>query len=242
MKKSEKVYRHSRDKKSVKHGETTHGQTHDDMWMNMFLRDTRCNTLSHAVHVNKNETCANARENARCKGVLFTVIVLRLDLVRKGQLDGLTPTMYLPRHPTLPTNTSEETTNRGQRQHDDDADDMRGEPFPLFWHEARETSLSGTQRRVYQPRRQLHFILGSVSVLNVESTGHSSSGRSAGSPLLPGYSCLPHLWTWRVGSKMSSQLPGPKWLTSPPTAHHTGTFHMSTPHNSLTSQPHTTHS
>ena len=41
-----------------KHGETTHAQTHDDMWMNMFLRDTRGNTLSHAVHVNKDEMCA----------------------------------------------------------------------------------------------------------------------------------------------------------------------------------------
>ena len=38
--------------------ETTHGQTHDDMWMNMFLRDTRCNTLSHAVNVYKDEMCA----------------------------------------------------------------------------------------------------------------------------------------------------------------------------------------
>ena len=39
-------------------GETTNDQTHGDMWMNMFLRDTRCNTLSHAVHVNQDVMCA----------------------------------------------------------------------------------------------------------------------------------------------------------------------------------------
>ena len=38
----------------------------------MFLRDTRCNTVSHAVHVNKDEMCANVRKNTRCEGVLFT--------------------------------------------------------------------------------------------------------------------------------------------------------------------------
>ena len=44
------------------------------MWMNMFLRDTRCNTLIHAVHVNKDEMCENVRENTRCEGVLFTPV------------------------------------------------------------------------------------------------------------------------------------------------------------------------
>ena len=53
-------------------GKTTHDQTHDDMWMNMFLRDTRCDTLSHAEHVNKDEMCANVREKTLCAGVLFT--------------------------------------------------------------------------------------------------------------------------------------------------------------------------
>ena len=38
----------------------------------VFLWDTRFDTLSHAVHVNKDEMCANVRENTRCEGVLFT--------------------------------------------------------------------------------------------------------------------------------------------------------------------------
>ena len=38
----------------------------------MFLQDTRCKTFGHAVHVNKDEMCANVRENTRCEGVLFT--------------------------------------------------------------------------------------------------------------------------------------------------------------------------
>ena len=139
-----------------------------------------------------------------------------------------------------------DTTNRDQRQHDDDADDMRGETFPFFFcHEAGESSLfkivhgrsAGTRRRVYQTLRQFHSILRGVPELNEESTCQSSGGRSAGTPLwsLPGYSCLPHLWVWRVGSKMSSQMPGPKWLTSSPTAHHTPPFRTSIPHESLTS-------
>ena len=41
----------------------------------MFLQDTWCDTLSHAVHVNKDEMCANVRENTRCEGVLFTVLL-----------------------------------------------------------------------------------------------------------------------------------------------------------------------
>ena len=43
--------------------------------------------------------------------------------LRLSQLDGLTSTVSFPRHPTLTTNTSE------RRQHDDDADDKRGETF-----------------------------------------------------------------------------------------------------------------
>ena len=50
--------RHSNEKKRSMDEETTHGQTHDDMWMNMFLRDTSCVSFSHAVHVNKDEMCA----------------------------------------------------------------------------------------------------------------------------------------------------------------------------------------
>ena len=73
MKKSEKMWRHSRERKRSKRRETTNDQTRGDMWMNMFLRGTRCNTLSHAVHVNKDEMCANVRENTRCEGVLFTL-------------------------------------------------------------------------------------------------------------------------------------------------------------------------
>ena len=29
--------------------------------------------MTHAVHVNKDEKCANVRENTRCEGVLFTL-------------------------------------------------------------------------------------------------------------------------------------------------------------------------
>ena len=39
-------------------GETTHKQTLDDMWMSTLFKDTCFNTLSHAVHVNKDEMCA----------------------------------------------------------------------------------------------------------------------------------------------------------------------------------------
>ena len=37
--------------------------------------------------------------------------------------------------------------------------------------------------RVYQTLRQIHSILRGVPVLNEESTGQSSDGRSAGTPL-----------------------------------------------------------
>ena len=43
-------------------GETTHNQTRDDMWMSALVKDTCCSTLSHVVHVNKDEMCANVRE------------------------------------------------------------------------------------------------------------------------------------------------------------------------------------
>ena len=72
VKKLDKMYRHSKERKSSMGGETTHNQTHGDMWMNMFLQDTSCDTLSHAVHVNKDGMCTNVRENPRCEGVLFT--------------------------------------------------------------------------------------------------------------------------------------------------------------------------
>ena len=39
-----------------------HCQTHYDMVMNMVLCNTRSDTLSHAVHVNKDETCAHVQE------------------------------------------------------------------------------------------------------------------------------------------------------------------------------------
>ena len=48
-------------------------------------------------------------------------------IVHSRQLGGLTSTVPFPRHPTLPTNTSE------RRQHDDDADDKRGETFSIFF-------------------------------------------------------------------------------------------------------------
>ena len=37
MNRMDKRYRHSKERKSSKNGETTHGQTHDDMWMNVFF-------------------------------------------------------------------------------------------------------------------------------------------------------------------------------------------------------------
>ena len=60
----------------------------------------------------------------------------KIDLGR--QLDGRTSTVSFPHNPTLPTNTSE------RRQHDDDADDKRGETFHFFRHEAGESSLFKT--------------------------------------------------------------------------------------------------
>ena len=63
--------------------ETTNAQTCDDMWMNMFYAETSCDTLSHAVHVNKGEMCANVRENTRCEGVLFTPLKIRVSVCRQ---------------------------------------------------------------------------------------------------------------------------------------------------------------
>ena len=54
-----------RERERSKHGETTHDQTRGDMWMNMFLRDTRCNTLSHAGHVKKDDMCVQVCEKIR---------------------------------------------------------------------------------------------------------------------------------------------------------------------------------
>ena len=93
-----------------------------------------------------------------------------------------------------------------------------------------------------------------VLVLDFESTKHSvkfipsweecqystksllANPQMDGAPVLhfrvPGYSCLPHLWVWLVGSKMSSQMLGPKWLTSSPTAHQKPQFRASIPHTS----------
>ena len=50
-----------REKRSMG-GETTHNRTLDDMWMSTLFEDTCFNTLSHAVHVKKDEMCANIRE------------------------------------------------------------------------------------------------------------------------------------------------------------------------------------
>ena len=44
----QEVETHEREEE-IKHEETTNAQTHDDMWMNMFLWDTRCDTLSQNV-------------------------------------------------------------------------------------------------------------------------------------------------------------------------------------------------
>ena len=37
IRESVQAFERERERKKAKHGETTHGQTHYDMWMNMFL-------------------------------------------------------------------------------------------------------------------------------------------------------------------------------------------------------------
>ena len=70
------------------------------------------------------------------------------------QFDGLTSTVPFPRHPTLPTNTSE------RRQHDDDADDKRGETS-FFSDTKQENDLCSK------------LFMDGALVLDLESTKHS---------------------------------------------------------------------
>ena len=164
-------------------------------------------------------------------------MVWRVHLVSRDNLMGL-----LHRIPsTLPHQHERETTTRDQRQHDDDANDMRGETFPfLSLTRSRENHLCSKSFMdgVLATKHSANFIP------SCEEFQYSTKGLLTNPPLdvapvlhfsLPGYSCLPHLWVWRVSSIISSQMSGPKWLTSSPTAHHTPPFHTSIPHECLTS-------
>ena len=75
--------------------------------------------------------------------------------------------MYLSASESPTTNTSEQATKEEQRQHDDDAEDKRGQTFS--WHEVEET---------YSFNRW--SFMDGVPALCVESAGHHASGRSAG--------------------------------------------------------------
>ena len=44
-------------------------------WNAFFCKTRRATPWAHSVHVNKDEMCANVRENTRCEDVLFTLSV-----------------------------------------------------------------------------------------------------------------------------------------------------------------------
>ena len=52
--------------------ETTHGQTHDDMWMSALLCKHVVRHLEPCKCMCARMKCVNVRENALCEGVLFT--------------------------------------------------------------------------------------------------------------------------------------------------------------------------
>ena len=69
----------------------------------MFYETRAATPLSHAVHVNKDEMCANVRENTRCEGVLFTHFLLNANVlcasVNESHLPMKSRSQYQAREP-----------------------------------------------------------------------------------------------------------------------------------------------
>ena len=83
--KLDKMLRHSKERKRSMGGETTNGQTRDDMWMKMILQDTSKVTLSHAGACAQTSVRENTRVRVFCSQHTCRIVFSlskNLDLVR----------------------------------------------------------------------------------------------------------------------------------------------------------------